>query len=98
MPLPPISLGEPGGASMGPSIFVDGDSRDLLDQRRYTLASMGPSSFVDGDGTDTADTACVDPLQWGRRASSTEIGGSMRRCISARRRLQWGRRSSSKEI
>ena len=63
------------GASMGPSIFIDGDVRVRLARGRAddARASMGPSIFIDGDDMSAGpiEIACGG-LQWGRRSSSTE--------------------------
>ena len=85
-----------GAASMGPSMFVDGDGLEALAAVRHRVASMGPSTFVDGDGVAAERSQNLGELQWGRRCSSTETVWSVwpvQRPVL----LQWGRRRSSTE-
>ena len=84
------------GASMGPSIFIDGDDGRLSAPLELSVASMGPSIFIDGDASQTMRAARGGWLQWGRRSSSTETASFHTRARAAAE-LQWGRRSSSTE-
>jgi len=78
-------------ASMGPSMFVDGDVPRHRHRADHQCASMGPSMFVDGDFVRRATLRYRCPmLQWGRRCSSTETGPRVHAARAAQLRASMG--------